>query len=134
MPVNPERLVERAADSVFEELAAVFEDGQGPEEARRWALEAARCTAEILEERHELGVSPPGPGGRRRPRLGDRVGALPYIERLYSASIRASASISTRISVAMRRLTSTMLVAGLIFPKHAPWASPTFSQSSMLTT
>jgi uncharacterized membrane protein YgaE (UPF0421/DUF939 family) len=38
-------------------LAAFLEDGEGPEEARRWALEAARCATEILEERHELGIS-----------------------------------------------------------------------------
>jgi uncharacterized membrane protein YccC len=30
---------------------------QLPEEARRWALEAARTATEILEERHELGIS-----------------------------------------------------------------------------
>ena len=30
---------------------------QGPEEARGWALEAARRATEILEERHELGIS-----------------------------------------------------------------------------
>jgi uncharacterized membrane protein YgaE (UPF0421/DUF939 family) len=38
-------------------LAAFLEDEKGPEEARRWALEAARCATEILEERHELGIS-----------------------------------------------------------------------------
>jgi uncharacterized membrane protein YccC len=38
-------------------LAAFFEDDKGPEEARRWALEAARRATEILEERHELGIS-----------------------------------------------------------------------------
>ncbi|MGH2578363.1 MAG: hypothetical protein ACRDG9_11550, partial [Actinomycetota bacterium] len=38
-------------------LAAFLEDGEGPEEARRWALEAARTATEILEERHELGIS-----------------------------------------------------------------------------
>ena len=43
-----------------------------------------------------------------------------YKASLCSASIRASASISTRISDAIRRLTSTMLVAGLISPKNSP--------------
>jgi uncharacterized membrane protein YgaE (UPF0421/DUF939 family) len=38
-------------------LAVFLEDGEGPEEARRWALEAARSATEILEERHELGIS-----------------------------------------------------------------------------
>ena len=38
-------------------LAAFLGDGEGPEEARRWALEAARSATEILEERHELGIS-----------------------------------------------------------------------------
>jgi hypothetical protein len=38
-------------------LAAFLEDGEGPEEARRWALEAARSATEILEEHHELGIS-----------------------------------------------------------------------------
>jgi uncharacterized membrane protein YgaE (UPF0421/DUF939 family) len=38
-------------------LAAFLEDEEGPEEARRWALEAARTATEILEERHELGIS-----------------------------------------------------------------------------
>src|SRR3712207_8609245 len=33
------------------------EDEEGPEEARRWALEAARTATEILEERHELAIS-----------------------------------------------------------------------------
>ena len=38
-------------------LATFLEDGEGPEEARRWALEAARTATEILEDRHELGIS-----------------------------------------------------------------------------
>jgi uncharacterized membrane protein YgaE (UPF0421/DUF939 family) len=38
-------------------LATYLEDGEGPEEARRWALEAARRATEILDERHELGTS-----------------------------------------------------------------------------
>src|SRR3712207_3741966 len=38
-------------------LAAFLEDGGGPGEARRWALEAARTATEILEDRHELGIS-----------------------------------------------------------------------------
>jgi hypothetical protein len=38
-------------------LAAFLEDEEGPQEARRWALEAARTATEILEERHELGIS-----------------------------------------------------------------------------
>jgi uncharacterized membrane protein YgaE (UPF0421/DUF939 family) len=38
-------------------LAAFLEDEEGPEEARRWALQAARTATEILEERHELGIS-----------------------------------------------------------------------------
>jgi uncharacterized membrane protein YgaE (UPF0421/DUF939 family) len=38
-------------------LAAFLEDGQGPEEARDWALEAARRATEVLDERHELGIS-----------------------------------------------------------------------------
>ena len=38
-------------------LAVFLEDGEGPEEARRWALEAARSATEILKERHELGIS-----------------------------------------------------------------------------
>jgi uncharacterized membrane protein YgaE (UPF0421/DUF939 family) len=38
-------------------LAAFLEEDEGPEEARRWALEAARSATEILEERHELGIS-----------------------------------------------------------------------------
>jgi uncharacterized membrane protein YgaE (UPF0421/DUF939 family) len=38
-------------------LAAFLEDGEGPDEARRWALEAARRATEALEERHELGIS-----------------------------------------------------------------------------
>jgi len=38
-------------------LAAFLEDNKGPEEARGWALEAARRATEILEERHELGIS-----------------------------------------------------------------------------
>ncbi len=38
-------------------LATFLEDSQGPEEARDWALEAARRATEILDERHELGIS-----------------------------------------------------------------------------
>ncbi len=38
-------------------LAAFLEHDEGPEEARRWALEAARRATEILDERHELGIS-----------------------------------------------------------------------------
>ena len=38
-------------------LATFLEDGQGPEEARDWALEAARRATEILEEPHGLGIS-----------------------------------------------------------------------------
>jgi uncharacterized membrane protein YgaE (UPF0421/DUF939 family) len=38
-------------------LAVFIEDGEGPEEARRWALEAARSATEILEDRHQLGIS-----------------------------------------------------------------------------
>ena len=38
-------------------LAAFLEDEEGPEEARRWALQAARTATEILQERHELGIS-----------------------------------------------------------------------------
>ena len=38
-------------------LAEFLGDGEGPEEARRWALEAARSATGILEERHELGIS-----------------------------------------------------------------------------
>jgi uncharacterized membrane protein YccC len=38
-------------------LAEFLGDGEGPEEARRWALEAARGATGILEERHELGIS-----------------------------------------------------------------------------
>jgi uncharacterized membrane protein YccC len=38
-------------------LAAFLEDEEGPEAARRWALEAARTATEILEDRHELGIS-----------------------------------------------------------------------------
>jgi uncharacterized membrane protein YgaE (UPF0421/DUF939 family) len=38
-------------------LAVFLEDGKGPEEARGWALEAARRATEILEERHELAIS-----------------------------------------------------------------------------
>ena len=38
-------------------LAEFLEHEEGPEEARRWALEAARRATEILDERHELGIS-----------------------------------------------------------------------------
>src|SRR5215211_429280 len=38
-------------------LAEFLEHDEGPEEARRWALEAARRATEALEERHELGIS-----------------------------------------------------------------------------
>ena len=38
-------------------LAVFIEDGGGPEEARRWALEAARSATGILEGRHQLGIS-----------------------------------------------------------------------------
>jgi len=38
-------------------LPAFLEDDEGPEEARRWALEAARKATEILDERHELATS-----------------------------------------------------------------------------
>jgi uncharacterized membrane protein YgaE (UPF0421/DUF939 family) len=38
-------------------LAAFLEDDTGPEEARGWALEAARRATEFLEERLELGIS-----------------------------------------------------------------------------
>jgi uncharacterized membrane protein YccC len=38
-------------------LAEFLGDEEGPEEARRWALEAARGATGILEERHELGIS-----------------------------------------------------------------------------
>jgi uncharacterized membrane protein YgaE (UPF0421/DUF939 family) len=38
-------------------LAEFLENGRGPEEARSWALEAARRATEILDERHELGIS-----------------------------------------------------------------------------
>src|SRR5581483_11482474 len=46
----------------------------------------------------------------------------------------ASASISTRMSGAIRRLTSTMLVAGRTSLKNSPWALPICSHWSMLTT
>ena len=83
------------------------------------------------EHGHGPGLRPPGPRRRRRPRLRDRVGTAavgrvckpaPTTTSLHRSSIMASASISTRISGAMRRLTSTMLVAGLILPKNSPWA------------
>ena len=38
-------------------LAEFLEHDEGPEGARRWALKAARSATEILEERHELGIS-----------------------------------------------------------------------------
>ena len=38
-------------------LAEFLEDDEGPEEARRWALEAARSATAVLEERHKLGIS-----------------------------------------------------------------------------
>jgi uncharacterized membrane protein YgaE (UPF0421/DUF939 family) len=38
-------------------LAEFLGDGEGPDEARRWALEAARTATEILEERHALAIS-----------------------------------------------------------------------------
>src|SRR5262249_4428851 len=46
----------------------------------------------------------------------------------------ASASISTRMSGAIRRRTSTMLVAGRTSLKNSPCARPTCSHWSMLTT
>ena len=46
----------------------------------------------------------------------------------------ASASISTSISGEMRRLTSTIVVAGRISPKNSPCALPTLSQLSMFVT
>src|SRR5258708_4898257 len=46
----------------------------------------------------------------------------------------ASASISTRISGAISRLTSTMLVAGRMSLKNSPCALPTCSHWSMFTT
>ena len=48
--------------------------------------------------------------------------------------ITASASISTSISGEMRRLTSTMLVAGRTWPRNSAWARPTSSQRSMSVT
>src|SRR5688572_30433632 len=51
-----------------------------------------------------------------------------------SLGMTASASISTSISGLIKRLTSTMLVAGRISRKNAPWARPIFSQSSMFVT
>ena len=66
----------------------------------------------------------PGPGRGRAP-----AGARPHIR-----MIIASASISTSISGEMSRLTSTMLVAGLISLKTSPWARPTCSQWEMSTT
>ena len=38
-------------------LATFLEDSKGPEEARNWALEAARRATEILDEPHGLGIS-----------------------------------------------------------------------------
>ena len=38
-------------------LAAFLEDGEDPEETRRWSLEAARRATETFAERHELGIS-----------------------------------------------------------------------------
>jgi len=53
---------------------------------------------------------------------------------LQAVGAELSDVVRTRISGAMRRLTSTMLVAGRTLPKHSPWADPIFSQSAMLTT
>jgi len=38
-------------------LATFLEDGEGPEEARNWALEAAMRATDILDEPHGLGIS-----------------------------------------------------------------------------
>src|SRR6266850_6220648 len=48
--------------------------------------------------------------------------------------INASASISTNISGAISRLTSTIVVAGRMSLKNSPCARPTWVQSSMLVT
>ena len=54
-PQLPEAVLDLARS--VRALAAFLEDDEGPEEARRWALEAARSATEILEDRHELGIS-----------------------------------------------------------------------------
>lgn len=54
-PQLPEAVLDLARS--VKTLTAFLEEGEGPEEARRWALEAARCATEVLEERHELGIS-----------------------------------------------------------------------------
>src|SRR5688500_15633202 len=48
--------------------------------------------------------------------------------------ITASASISTSICGSIRRLTSTIAVAGRISPKNSPWARPTSSHRWMSVT
>ena len=54
-PQLPEAVLDLARS--VRALAVFLEDGKGPEEARSWALEAARRATEILDERHELGIS-----------------------------------------------------------------------------
>jgi hypothetical protein len=123
-------------------LATFLEEARGPDETRRFALEAARKATEILKERHDLAISvlvgqirsaAPPPCRRWRRRRGAPRRSAKGAHTPRPGSRKASASISTSISGAMRRRTSTMLVAGRISPKNSPWARPISSQSSMLT-
>ena len=54
-PPLPEAVLDLAR--AVRALATYLEESRGPEEARRFALEAARKATEILEERHDLAAS-----------------------------------------------------------------------------
>ncbi len=54
-PVLPEALVDLSR--AVESLATYLEEYSGPEQARRYALEAARGATEILKDRHDLAIS-----------------------------------------------------------------------------
>ncbi|MDF2704321.1 MAG: rane protein-like protein, partial [Rubrobacteraceae bacterium] len=54
-PLLPEAVVDLAR--AVRALATYLEEAGGPEEARRFALEAARKATEILKDRHDLAAS-----------------------------------------------------------------------------
>src|SRR5258707_13174178 len=65
---------------------------------------------------------------------GHCLAPAPRIGQSLLEPMMASASISTSMSGSIRRLTSTMLVAGRMVPQNSPWTRPTSSQREMSVT
>src|ERR1039458_7249183 len=63
-------------------------------------------------------------GLKRDPSDGKNSGRRPQGDNLDQIVTIASASISTSMFGAIKRLTSTIAVAGRIVPKTSPWARP----------